>query len=245
MEPILITIPRKQNDPTTYTSVWGEEMVKIARSLGYSPIILRGDNVNYRNTNAAIEKYHPRLYVHTGHGCSYHLTGQRQCIVTRKLEIDELLSMNPEKLDRILNPIKLSGCGKNICQLQNDTCQPLCFNETNIHLLKDSIIYAVACHSAEGLGRCAIQYGVDAYVGYEDLLLFPVDNMRSQDMFGDIHLEFLKYLLSGYTVGEAEYAMRMMEDSYIRLYKPIKWIGLPLLWNHLHREVLGNKNATI
>lgn len=242
---ILITIPRKQNDPVFYTSQWAEKAYKLAKSLGYNVIALRGDNVTYRNVTVALQRYHPKVYLHFGHGCSYHLNGQRQCIVTRKLGIDELLSMSPERLDKILNPVKLSGCNKDICQLQNDTCQPLCFNDTNINLLKDSIVYAVACHSAEGLGKCAIQYGVESYVGYRDLLLFPVDGMRSQDMFGEIHIEFLKHLLMGETVEEADGAMRIMEDTYIRLYKDTKWIALPLLWNHLHREILGNYNASM
>lgn len=242
---ILMTIPRKAGDPTWYTSEWAQKMENLARSLGYNVVSIKGGNTTYKNVTAAIERLKPRLYIHNGHGCAYHLNGQYQCIITRKLEIDELLSMAPDKLDKILNPVKLSGCGKSICQLQNDTCQPLCFNDTNIHLLKDSIVYAVACHSAEGLGKCAIQYGVQSYIGYQDLLLFPVDQMRSQDMFGEIHLEFLRYILSGYSVGEANEATRRMEDSYIRLYKSIKWTALPLLWNHLHREVLGDKNARI
>jgi len=242
---VLITAPRKIGDPTFYTSIWAYNMEKLARQLGYNVITLKGDNVNYRNVNAAIERYRPRLYIHAGHGCSGHLTGQNECILTRKYSIDEMLSMEPEQLDRILNPTKLSGCGKDICSLNNDVCMPLCFNETNIHLLRDSIIYAVACNSSSGLGKCAIRYGVQSYVGYRDLLLFPVDQMRSQDIFGQVHLEFLRYLLTGYSVGEANDAMGMMEDTYIRLYRQIKWTALPMLWNTLHRDVLGDPDTTI
>lgn len=242
---ILITIPKKKLDPTDYTSQWAENAYRLAKSLGYNVVVLRGDNTTYYNVTSALQKYHPRVYLHFGHGCQTHLTGQRECILTRKYSIDELLSMEPEQLDKILNPIKLSGCGKNICQLQNNACQPLCFNDTNINLLKDSIVYAVSCHSAERLGKCAIQYGVQSYVGYNDLLLFPVDGMRSQDIFGQIHLEFLRHLLEGETVGEANDAMRMMEDTYIRLYRDIKWVALPALWNALHREVLGDPTMTI
>ncbi len=242
---ILITAPRKVGDPTFYTSMWAHKMESLARSIGYNVVILKGDNVNYRNVNAAIERYHPRLYIHSGHGCPTALNGQNECVVTRKYSIDELLSMSPEKLDKLFNPVRLSGCGKTICDLQNNACSPLCLKDTNIHLLKDSIIYAVSCHSTERLGRYAIQYGVQSYVGYQDLLLFPVDQMQSQNMFGEIHLEFLKHLLEGDTVGEANDAMKRMEDTYIRLYKNVKWIGLPLLWNYLHREILGNPNTTM
>lgn len=242
---VLITMPRKVGDPTFYTSMWAHKMESVARSLGYNVITLKGDNVTYRNVTAAIEKYRPRLYIHSGHGCPSSLNGQNECIVTRKFSIDELLSMEPKKLDKLLDPIKLSGCGKSICELESNACSPLCLKDTNIHLLRGSIIYAIACHSTEQLGKCAIRYGVQSYVGYHDLLLFPVDGMKSQDMFGDMHIEFLRYLLSGYSVGEADRAMRKMEDTYIRLYRQTKWVALPLLWNTLHREVLGDRNAII
>lgn len=242
---ILMTIPRKAGDPTWYTSEWAQKMENLARSLGYNVVSIKGGNTTYKNVTTAIERLKPRLYIHAGHGCPTSLNGQNECIVTRKYSVDELMSMEPQQLDKLLNPVKLSGCGKSICQLENNLCSPICFKDTNIHLLKDSIIYAVACHTAESLGKCAVQYGVETYVGYRDLLLFPVDQMHSQDMFGEIHLEFLRYLLSGYNVGEANDAARRMEDSYIRLYKSIKWTALPLLWNHLHREVLGDSSARI
>lgn len=242
---VLITMPKRANDPTTYTYQWAQKMVKVAKGLGYKVVEIKGGNVNYSNVTAAIEKWKPRLYIHAGHGCPTSLNGQNECIVTRKFSIDEMLNMSPEKLNKLFDPVKLSGCGKDVCQLQINACSPLCLYDTNIHLLRDSIVYAVSCHSAEQLGKCAIQYGVQSYIGYKDLLLFPVDQMRSQDMFGEIHLEFIRHLLLGESVGEANDAMRSMEDTYIRWYKDTKWVGLPLLWNHLHRELLGDPNATI
>lgn len=247
MEPatIMFIAPTKRNDPVFYTHQWATKAIRMTKSLGYKVIELHGDNVTYRNVNVAIEKYKPKLFAAFSHGCPTSINGQNECVVTRKFSIDEMLNMSPEKLDKLFDPVKLSGCGKDICQLQSNACSPLCLYDTNIHLLRDSIVYAVSCHSAEQLGRCAIQYGVQSYIGYEDLLLFPVDQMRSQDMFGEIHLEFLRHLLEGDSVGEANDAMRSMEDTYIRLYKDTKWVGLPLLWNHLHREVLGNRDARI
>lgn len=242
---VMFIAPTKRNDPVFYTHQWAVKAIRMTKSLGYKVIELHGDNVTYRNVNAAIEKYKPRLFVTFSHGCPSSINGQNECAVTRKFSIDELMSMEPEKLDKLINPVKLSGCGKDICSLQNNACAPLCFKDTNISLLKDSIVYAVACHTAEQLGKCSIQYGVQSYVGYLDLLLFPVDQMHSQDMFGEIHLEFLTHLLLGESVGEANDAMRMMEDTYIRLYRQTKWVALPALWNALHREVLGDQNATI
>jgi hypothetical protein len=242
---IMFIAPTKRNDPVFYTHQWATNAIRMTKSLGYKVIELHGDNVTYRNVNAAIEKYKPRLFVAFSHGCPPSINGQNECAIARKFSVDELMTMEPVKLDRLLNPVKLSGCGKDICQLQNNVCQPLCSNPTNINSLKDSIVYAVSCHTAEILGKCAIQYGVQSYVGYNDLLLFPVDQMRSQDMFGQIHLEFLRYLLTGYSVGEANEAMKRMEDTYIRLYRQTKWVALPALWNALHREVLGDPTATI
>lgn len=245
---IMFIAPTKRNDPTQYTHEWATSAIRMAKSLGYKVIELHRDNVTYRYVNAAIEKYRPRLFVAFSHGCPPSINGQNECAIARRFSIDELLKMseeNPERLDKLFNPVKLSGCGKNVCQLQNNVCQPLCSNPTNINLLKGSIVYAVSCHTAEILGKCAIQYGVQSYVGYRDLLLFPVDQMRSQDMFGQIHIEFLRYLLTGYSVGEANEAMKMMEDTYIRLYRDIKWVALPALWNALHRDVLGDPNARI
>lgn len=245
---VLITIPRRANDPTWYTSEWAHKMENMARGMGYKVITIKEGNVNYNNVSFAIEKWKPRLYIHAGHGCPLSLNGQVECIVTRKFLIDELVIMgekDPEKLDRIFNPVKLSGCGKSTCQLESNACSPFCMKDTNVHLLEGSIVYAVSCHSAEQLGKCAIQHGVEAWVGYEDLLLFPVDNMRSQDIFGEVHIEMLAGLLEGKTVGEAYDSMIKMQDTYIKLYKPIKWVALPLLWDRLHSRVLGNREARI
>ena len=54
-----------------------------------------------------------------------------------------------------------------------------------------------------------------------------------------------KELLLGKSVQEAINTMSELEDSYIRQYKKVKYIALPLLWNKIHRQVLGNKNAMI
>jgi hypothetical protein len=240
---VMFIAPMKRNDPVFYTHQWAVRAIRMTKSLGYKVIELHGNSVTYKNVNAAIEKYRPRLFVAFSHGCPSSLNGQNECVVTRKFSVDELTAMDIERLDKLFNPVKLTGCGQSICKLENNACMPFCFMDTNVHLLKGSIIYAVSCHSAEVLGKCAIRYGVKSYIGYQDLLLFPVDQMRSQDMFGEIHLEFLRYLLEGYSVGDANDATKMMETSYIRLYKNIKWVSLPLLWNHMHRDVLGDKNA--
>lgn len=242
---IVMTMPVKDGDATEYTYRWAIEMEKVGRNLGYNVISIKSNNVTYDNVNKALEKYRPKVYIHTGHGCPTALNGQKECIVTRKYEIEELMRMDSSELDKIMSPVKISGCTNGICGLHDDICLPLCFKETNLHLLKDTIVVANACHSSSHLGRDVISYGAKSYMGYSDLLLFPVDTMKSQDMFGEIHTEFVKNILMGNSVGESYYKMMKMEDTYIRMYKSVKWVGLPLLFNHKHRELLGDHNATI
>ena len=249
---ILITIPLKMGDPTEYTAIWAEQAVKIAKSLGYNVVALRGDETTHANVTEAIIKYRPMLMTHYGHGCPLSLQGQRECIVSRRYSADELMCMaqspnieERQKLLKILNPLGQLSC-PGICSLgDSDPCSPYCTYDTNIGLLKGSIIISVACHSAAALGVCGVKYGVKTYVGEDDLLMFPVDTMHSQDIFGELQLVMLKELLMGKSIGEAEKTMSELEDSYIRKYKSIKYVSLPLLWNKIHRKLLGNKNAMI
>jgi len=245
---ILVTRPNKNGDPTSYTYTWGEEAVKMMKKLGYNVIDIRADDVNYENVTSAIREYKPRLYLHCGHGCPTALVGQKECIVTRKFDLDELLGM--DNFLEVIQPLSYeTGC-KYMCQLDgmgsiSDLCSPICSYDTNIGLLRDTIVVTIACYSGAQLGRCAIRYGVDSYVGYDDLLLFPVDSMQSENIFKDVHIVFIKELLEGKSVGEAEFEMNRYEDSMIKLYKSTKWVSLPLLWNKMHRKVLGDKDARI
>lgn len=248
---ILITMPMTKGDPTEFTYQWAEKAVKIAKDLGYNVIAIKGADNTYNKATEAIKKYKPRFYAHFGHGCGSSLQGQSECEIVRKYNIDELICMaespyleERQRLIKLLNPLGELSC-PGICSLDNDPCSPLCSYDTNINLLKGSIIYATACHSASQLGKCSIKYGVDTYVGYDDLLMFPVDTLKSQDMFGEVQLTFLKELLMGKTVQEANQAMSELEDSYIRRFKKTKYIALPMLWNKLHRQILGNINNLV
>jgi len=240
-------MPRKKSDPTEYTYEWATNAAEMAKDLGYRVITIKENDTTYDNVSEAIKKYQPRLYIHFGHGCPASLQGQRECIIARKYSVDDLICLiespyieDREKLLRLLAPIQIS-----LCNLDNDPCSPVCTHDTNINLLKGSIAVAVACHSASQLGRCAINYGVQTYTGENDLLMFPVDSIGSQDLFGSVQLSFIKELLLGKSIQDAERTMSDLEDSYIRQFKRIKYIALPMLWNKLHRKILGDKNATI
>lgn len=250
MEPatILITAPEKSNDPTTWTHMWAVEANKIAKNLGYDVVFIERNDTTYNNVTEAFQKYKPRLYIHLGHGCPSSLQGNTECIVTRKYTVDDLLCMandplQHEKLDKLMNPLKAS-C-EYLCSLESDQCNPLCTYDTNIGELKGSIVYAVACHSASGLGVCANKYGVETYIGFNDLLMFPVDSVGSQNFFKDVHLKMFESLLLGRTVKESEEEMSKLETSYIKYFKKTKYIALPMLWNLIHRRIIGNLDAMI
>ncbi len=248
---VLITMPKKKGDPTEFTYQWATKAVQITKDLGYDVVTIKGADNTYNNATEAIKKYKPRLYIHYGHGCPSSLQGQQECEVVRKYSVDELICLaespyieDRQRVIKLLNPLGGLSC-PGICTIDQDPCSPLCTYPTNVNLLKGSIIFAVACHSAAQLGQCAVAYGTTAYIGYSDLLMFPVDTLKSQDLFGDVQLTFLKELLMGKSVQEAEAKMGEEEDRLIRKYKSIKYISLPLLWNKLHRKVLGDANNLI
>ncbi len=80
---------------------------------------------------------------------------------------------------------------------------------------------------------------------YKDGLIYTIDNFHSQDIFINIELEFYKSLLLGKTIGEAEQDMIKLENSYIKEYKELKYVSLPLLWNKMNRKIIGNRNSSL
>lgn len=251
---IMILRPMKNGDPTYWTYQWGQKAVNIARSLGYKVIDIQKESCSYENVSDAIKKYQPKLIASFSHGCVNSLQGQKTCMIAKKYEINEIVDMalsgDQDKIkiaSRVLEPL---GYINNIdtiksCQLNGDPCDLYCLYPTNVDLLKEKIVFTTACFSAAGLGRCAIANGAYSYTGSQDLFLFPIDSMGSQDMYGNIQLIGFKELLLGHTVAEAEAKMNEEEDKLIRKFKRIKYIALTLLWNKKNRKVLGNENATI
>ena len=244
-------MPMKPGDPTQHTFKWAQKASQLAKEFGYTVKTIEKDNVTYDNVTKIINTFKPRLFASFSHGCPNSLIGQTECVITRKFTTDELLSMydsnDPNKIDtfrKIINPMGDISC-PGICTLSTDVCNPICNNETNIDTLSNTIVYATACFSAKQLGVCSVKHGIRSYIGFQDLLMFPVDTKNSQDIFGEVQLEFYKSLLLGKTVNQAEQDMITLEDSYIRKYKKVKYISLPLLWNKLNRRILGNKNVSI
>ncbi len=248
---VVITMPRKKGDPTEYTFQWATKAIQTAKDLGYRVIAIKEADTTYNNVSKVLKENNVRLFIHFGHGCPSSIQGNAECIVTRKYDAHDLMCMaespyveERQRLLQLLNPLGRLSC-PGICSLDNDPCSPLCTYDTNVNLLKGSITLAIACHSAVQLGRCAVAYGATAYLGYDDLLMFPVDSIGSQDIFGEIQLTAFKELLLGKSLQEAERVMSELEDSYIRRFKKIKYIALPMLWNKMHRKSLGNINSLV
>ena len=257
---VLITLPMKVGDPTQITFSWGQKFVDMTKSLGYKVITIEKEDTTYDNVTKALRENSPSVtgrplvYVHYGHGCAGSLIGNKECIINREFSFDELngiRSADPERFRKLVNPLKGLSCFELdktnglTCKMDNDPCAPMCTNSTNVHLLKDVIVFTTACWSAASLGICAEKGGTKSYLGYSEIYMFTYDSKGSQDIFEDIQLEFAKSLLMGKTIGEAEKDMIKLEDSYIRKYKKVKFVALPLIWNKTNRKIYGNKNVTI
>ena len=247
---IMVLLPKKSGDPTEYVSEWGEAAIKVFKN--YNVVPIRGVDVTYDRVSEALYTYRPRVLISFSHGCPTSIIGQKECVVTRKFTFDELLSK--PNYNEIVQPLYYqSGC-RHTCKLE-DPCSIICSRETNLKYLKDTVVIAVCCYTGSQLANCAVMYGVPVYFGYKNLLLFPTDDVKSEDIFKEVHLEFFKPLAAGYTVREAEMAMNIYETNMIKLYKKTKYIALPLVWNikcpdsngimSPNRIILGNKDVKI
>jgi hypothetical protein len=251
---VLFTLPDKRGDPTHFTAIWGRKAVALSKSLGYKTVVLSGNQTTHANVSSALIKYNPRVVIHYGHGCRTNLQGQDGCIITRNYNTNELMEMAQGSIEDRIKLLKILDFEKQplgqlscpgICNIDSDPCADRCKDDTNVGLLKDKIILTTACFSADQLGKCAISSGADGYKGFDDLFLFPTDGMESQNLFGDLELIFIRELLLGKTIDEAEAVMSEKEDILITKFKPIKYMSLSLLWNKIHRKTLGNLDATI
>jgi hypothetical protein len=257
---VLFTLPRRDNDPTAITHMWGRKLIDLTKGLGYKVIVIEKEATTYDNVTNALKRNSPSvtskplIYIHYGHGCAGSLIGNKECIINREFSFDELntiRSTDPEKFRKLVNPLKGLSCfeldktKELTCRMDNDPCAPMCTSPTNVHLLKDVFVFTTACWSAASLGMCAEKSGTKSYLGYDEIYMFTFDSKGSQDIFEDIQLEFARSLLMGKSIDEAEKDMIKLEDAYIRKYKKVKFVSLPLLWNKMHRKIYGNKNVTI
>ena len=124
-------------------------------------------------------------------------------------------------------------------------CTQRCSNPPNLNLLKDVIVVTFSCHSASQLGKCAIKYGARAYVGFTDYMMFTTDSKGSENVFRDALLPMATEIIDGKTVGEAVEGTKSILYDAARLWKPVKYMSVPLYWNYEYMHVLGNMSARL
>ena len=163
------------------------------------------------------------------------------------IQKDEVTSINVKKSLEQYKPRMLItfSDGTPSCIRGQQECVISRFKSRDENILNKMIVISISPYTTVQLGESAIITGTDSYFGYDDIIIFPSDGMNSQDLFRDVHITYLRSLLEGKTVKEAEKDMNDFEDSLIKSYKNSKYISLPLLWNKEHRKILGNKDVRL
>ncbi len=133
------------------------------------------------------------------------------------------------------------------------------FDEKNVFLTKEKIIYALACDSLESLGKIAVEHGAKAYIGYKARFMLVINPTRSTSLNKDNNaLPFKKacsilitLLISGHQVAQAieltkkEYAslIQSIGTSKDDPYGDVPLIRFALAWNLEFLGVYGDSSA--
>ncbi len=202
-------------DPTHITYEWGQRIIDYALAHGVDVLDIKGNWIDYQNINVLLSNPENRPDLFVYTG-----HGCKNYLATQ-----------------------------NGCSLTNgwkeDVCSNQCGQPPNLSLLRNAVVVTFSCHSASQLGRCAIKYGARAYVGFSDYMMFTSDSKGSQDLFRDALLPMATELITGKTVGEAVAATKAALYSAAKQWKPIKYLAIPMMWNHEYMEVLGDMNARL
>lgn len=126
-------------------------------------------------------------------------------------------------------------------------------NKNNISRLKDSIVLTMACSSAAELGRVAIQKGVKAYIGGEDLIYasYPEKERNYLDDWRDEYGTYFKEVIDGKNVYEAYRDFQRKMTHYIKIYdmegeyRNFDWYKESALHNQKITILLGDPNAKL
>lgn len=229
---ILITRPKMQNDDATAsTYYWADPVIREITTLGYELQDLKVKDATYENTSKSLKEYNPHVYIHFGHGCVANLIGQNKCVVTNGTQ-------NASVGLHYINEYKY--------RLDDDImCDLMCGLPANVDLLRNKIVIAYACHSAKRLGKCAMKNGARAYIGFDDYLIFMVDNKGSEGIFTEPILEFSYSMLNGSTLKESKEKTLSLFDKNIRKYKSYNSLAKLLLWDKKAFTVYGDESITI
>lgn len=127
---------------------------------------------------------------------------------------------------------------------QDTTCVQ-CVKPSNLLNLNDTIMITYSCHSASQFGKSVVAAGAKAYVGFTDFMMFSEDELGVQDIFRDALLPLSEMILRGYTVQEAHDQTVDTLLDLVRQWRLVKFISVPLMWNHNYISLIGDGNAKL
>jgi len=157
-----------------------------------------------------------------------------------------------------LNPklVMLNGHGsKDVVAGHKD--QPLIVAGKNEKLLKDKIVYALSCKSAEGLGPLAVKSGAVSYTGYTDdfIFMFEPESIsrtlkdKTAKMFLEPSVLFISNLIKGKSVEESrEKSKNLLRENFVKSMSGESKdtdVTRFLWWNLRHFKSHGDLTATI
>ena len=129
----------------------------------------------------------------------------------------------------------------------------------NQEILKDKIVYAVACECAAKLGKDSIQTGTIAFIGYEAPFIFAFDPVKTaspiKDSFAtpvfEASNEIAVSLIKGNNIQQAFEKSQATFDKWIeKLQKSeappeAQHVLMTLFWNKSSQKFFGNKEAIL
>jgi len=127
----------------------------------------------------------------------------------------------------------------------------------NEKILKDKIIYALSCKSAQVLGPESIKVGALSYLGYDDdfIFLFEIEkishplNDKVAALFLNPSNRLVISILKGHTVGEAyRKSQELFSENIQKIITSESYFNTSLvpylLWDKIHQVCLGDKKAS-
>jgi len=184
----------------------------------------------------------------------------KEKFLVKDFEGEEAIKENIEKYLKNQNPklIFLNGHG-NECEICGHKDKVI-FSLTNINLLKDKIIYARACFSANYLGHEVVKNNSGCFIGYIYPFSFWISGERSATplknkvagMFLNPSNEIVFSLLKGEIAKMAdEKSKKMMVENMRKILamekknEPRATGMLQILWDNYEGQiVLGNEDAS-
>lgn len=123
----------------------------------------------------------------------------------------------------------------------------------NVKRLKGKAISTMACLSAKVLGKVAIEDGVSAYIGTDEVYYaaFPEKERNYLNDWIDYTISKDKALLDGKTFGEAYEIFEKKASQYLNIYKQnihyrnYDWYYEATLHNLQHTKLIGDKNVRL